>query len=85
MPVHQVFTPVHQDLKPVYQDLMSVCQDFMPASQDLPFVKDVSAAADSVSEVYRHFISGLVPLLHDKVKKKKKNYGGTQVFLNPCY
>ena len=51
---------------------MPVCQDFVPASQDLPVVKDVGATSDSVSEVYKPFISeSLFSLLHDKVNKRK--------------
>ena len=72
MPVSKVSTPVYQDSTPVYQDLMPVCQDFVPASQDLPIVKGVCATSDSVSEVYKPFISeGLVSLLHDKVNNRK--------------
>ena len=72
MPVCQDSAPVYQDFTPVYQNLMPVCQDFVPASQDLPIVKDVCATSDSVSEVYKPFISeGLVSLLHDKVINRK--------------
>ena len=71
MSVCQDSTPVYLDSTPVYQDLMPVCQDFVPASQDLPIVKDVCATSDSVSEVYKPFISGgLVSLLHDKVNSR---------------
>ena len=71
-PVCQDFTPVYQDSTPVCQDLMLVCQDFAPASQDLPIVKDVCGTSDSVSEVYKPFISeGLVSLLHNKVNNRK--------------
>ena len=50
---------------------MPVCQDFVPTSQDLPIVKYVCAPSDSVSEVYKRFISeGLVSLLHDKVNNR---------------
>ena len=72
MPVCQDSTPAYQDSTPIYQDLMPVCQDFVPASQDLHIVKDVCATSDSVSEIYKPFISeGLVSLLHDKVISKK--------------
>ena len=47
-------------------------QDFVPASQDLPLVKDVCATSDSVSEVYKPFVSeGLVSLSYDKVNNRK--------------
>ena len=82
--VYQDSLPVYQNLMPVHQDIIPVCQDFMPAPQDLPIVKDVCAASDSVSE----FIS----LLFQKVQFPycminstigKLTYGETQVLLNP--
>ena len=51
---------------------MPVCQDFVPAPQDLPIVKDVCTTSESVSEVFKPFISeGLVSLFHDKVNSRK--------------
>ena len=51
---------------------MCIDEDLMPASQYLPIVKDVCATSDSVSEVYKPFISeGLVSSLHDKVNNIK--------------
>ena len=86
MPFCQDSTPVYQDSTPVYQNLMPVCQDFVPASQDLPIVKDYCSTSDSVSEVYKPFISeGLVSFLHDKVNNRKikilKDTGASQCLL----
>ena len=54
---------------------MPVFQDFMPATQDIPIVKDVCAASDSVLEVYKQFIAeGLISLLHNKVSNRKLKY-----------
>ena len=59
---------------PVCQDFMPASSDFMPASSYLPIVKDICATSDSVSEVYKPFISeGLVLLLPDKVNNRKIN------------
>ena len=64
--------PVYQDRMPVHQDLMPVCQDFMPDPQYLPIVKDVYAASDTISKVYKSLISkGLIYFLHDTVNNRK--------------
>ena len=80
-PVYQDSTPVYQGSTPVYQDLMPVDQDFVPDFQDL-----TSATSDSVSEVYKPFISeALVSLLYDKVNNRKikilSDKGGSQSLL----